>query len=51
MFETTILKPTFIKFYSVVSIILIVLSSVSPMPNTLNMQAVIMSIQLIYQLC
>ena len=39
-------KPTFIKFYSVVSIILIVLSSVSPMPNTLDIQAVIMSIQL-----
>lgn len=39
-------KPTFIKFYAVVSIILIVLSTVSPMPNTLDIQAVIISIQL-----
>ncbi len=39
-------KPTFIKFYAVISIILIVLTTVSPVPNTLDTQAVIMSIQL-----
>ena len=39
-------KPTYIKFYAVVSIILIILTTVSPVPNTLDMQAVIMSIQL-----
>ena len=37
-------KPTFIKFYSVVNIILIVLSTLSPAPNTLDIQAVITSI-------
>ena len=39
-------KPTYIKFYAVVTILLVVLSMVSPMPNTLQLQAVIVSIQL-----
>ena len=39
-------KPTFIKFYSVVNIILIVLSTLSPSPNTLDVQGVITAINL-----
>lgn len=37
-------KPTFIKFYSVVMIILVVLSTLSPIPDTLDVQAVITAI-------
>lgn len=37
-------KPTFIKFYSVVMIILLVLSTLSPIPNTIDFQAVIIAI-------
>lgn len=37
-------KPTFIKFYSVVMIILVVLSTLSPIPDTVDVQAVITSI-------
>ena len=37
-------KPTFIKFYSVVMIILVVLSTLSPIPDTINIQAVITAI-------
>lgn len=37
-------KPTFIKFYSVVMIILVVLSTLSPLPNTVDVQAVITAI-------
>lgn len=39
-------KSTYIKFYAVVMIILIVLSMLSPMPTTMNTQAVIVSITL-----
>lgn len=39
-------KPTFIKFYSIVMIILVVLSTLSPTPDTVNIQAVITSITL-----
>jgi len=37
-------KPTFIKFYSVVMIILVVLSTLSPIPDTIDVQAVITAI-------
>jgi hypothetical protein len=37
-------KPTFIKFYSVVMIILVVLSTLSPIPDTVDVQAVITAI-------
>ena len=37
-------KPTFIKFYSVVMIILVVLSTLSPIPDTIDVQSVITAI-------